>query len=248
MRVALSEWIDRKKGFSSLGFTKQVKYLAYFYIKLTNDPIFTASNIKGYFDLADVTPPSNVNQLCNNLVRKKVFVPAIKGYKLHRETYQELEHEFAGDKPKRTVSKKLRDLLRKVELSQNRTFLSEAISCYEIGAYRAAIVMTWLLVVDNLHEYILAHKLIEFNTALTLQNLKLKKIMAKEDFNELKEVKFIEIARSANIISNDVRKILDEKLGTRNTCAHPNNIIVKESKATSFIEDLVDNVLLKYTK
>ncbi|MDH4223612.1 MAG: hypothetical protein OEV55_08765 [candidate division Zixibacteria bacterium] len=248
MRESLSDWIDRKEGFSSLGFTQQVKYLAYFYTKLTNDPIYTAGNIKDYFDLADVTPPSNVNQLCNNLVLKRVFVPVSNGYKLHRETFRELEHEFSGDKPKRAVSKKLRDLLRKVKPSQNRTFLSEAISCYEIGAYRAAIIMTWLLVVDNLYEYILAHKLTEFNGALALQNLKLKKITTKEDFNDLKEVKFIEIARSANIISNEVRKILDEKLGIRNTCAHPNYIIVKESKATTFIEDLVDNVLIKYTK
>jgi hypothetical protein len=108
--------------------------------------------------------------------------------------------------------------------------------------------MTWLLVIDNLFEYILEKKLSEFNKALSSQNLKIKAISQKDDFGELKETKFIELCRSANIISNDVRKILDEKLGIRNTCAHPNSIIVAESKATSFIEDLVDNVLSHFHK
>lgn len=62
----------------------------------------------------------------------------------------------------------------------------------------------------------------------------------------LKESKFIEICRSANVISNEVRKILDEKLGIRNTCAHPNSIVISESKSTSFIEDLIENVMLKF--
>ena len=248
MRVQLSDFIDRKEGFSSLDLIEQVKYLAYFYVKLTNDPIFTTRNVKDYFNLADLPQPSNVTDLCNKLVGKRVFVATDKGYKLHRETYRELRNEFSANKPKKRASKKLRDLLPKVKLDENRNFLNEAISCYEIGAYRAAIIMTWLLVIDNLYEYILAQNLNEFNKALALQNLKLKKVTVKEDFNELKEAKFIEIARSANIISNDVRKILDEKLGTRNTCAHPNNIVVGESKATSFIEDLVDNVLVRFTK
>jgi len=248
MQVQLSDFIDKKSGFSSLEFVAQVKYLAYFYVKLTKDPIFTARNIRNYFDLADVVKPKNVTDLCNHLVGKKVLVDVKNGYKLHRDTFQQLENEFSADKPKQTVSKKLRDLLPKVTKIDNRNFLSEAISCYEIGAYRAAIVMTWLLVIDNLYNYIIAHKLSDFNNALAQQNLKLKKASTKEDFNELKETKFIEITRAAGIISNDVRKILDEKLGIRNTCAHPNNISVTESKATSFIEDLVDNILVTYTR
>jgi hypothetical protein len=56
---------------------------------------------------------------------------------------------------------------------------------------------------------------------------------------------FIEILRSAAIVTKDIR-ILDEKLGFRNTCAHPNDIVIPESKVLAAIEDLVYNVLLKY--
>ena len=63
---------------------------------------------------------------------------------------------------------------------------------------------------------------------------------------EMKESKFIEICRAAKIISNDVRKILDTSLGVRNSCAHPSGITVSNVKVIAFVEDLVENVVLKY--
>ena len=54
--------------------------------------------------------------------------------------------------------------------------------------------------------------------------------------------------RSARLITNAVRKILDEKLGVRNTCAHPSDVEVHRTKVINFIEDLVDNVIVKYSK
>ena len=71
-------------------------------------------------------------------------------------------------------------------------------------------------------------------------------IKTTDDFSELKESKFIEVCRSAGIIINDVRKIMDEKLGIRNTCAHPNSIKISKAKVTSYIEDIVNNIIIKY--
>jgi len=62
----------------------------------------------------------------------------------------------------------------------------------------------------------------------------------------MREAKFIEICRAANIISNDVRKILDTSLGVRNSCAHPSGIKVTDTKVIAFVEDLIENVILKY--
>jgi hypothetical protein len=43
-----------------------------------------------------------------------------------------------------------------------------------------------------------------------------------------------------------VRKILEEKLGTRNSCAHPSGVSIKPSKVVEFVDDLGENVVLKY--
>ena len=73
-----------------------------------------------------------------------------------------------------------------------------------------------------------------------------KVINTKDDFGDLKESVFIEACRGANIITNDIRKILDTKLGIRNSFAHPSTIMLPKSKALEFIEDLVNNVISKY--
>ena len=105
--------------------------------------------------------------------------------------------------------------------------------------------MVWLLTIDHLYEYILNGKISDFISALRRANIS-KSIHSKDDFGELKESQFIEICKSSGIISNDVRKILDTKLGIRNSFAHPSNIKLPKSKALEFIEDLVENVILKY--
>jgi hypothetical protein len=110
------------------------------------------------------------------------------------------------------------------------------------------VVMVWLMTIDHLQRYVLAHKLAEFNAAWAARaDNRGRTIAAQDDFLEIRdESAFIEILRSATIVTKDIRRILDEKLGFRNTCAHPNDIVIPESKVLAAIEDLVYNVLLKY--
>lgn len=142
----------------------------------------------------------------------------------------------------------LKRTIAKVEDETRREFLAEAIACLGVEARRATIVMTWLATMDHLYEYVFTHKLADFNRALAMRTDKISKLTVgtRDDFGEIKESLFIEVCRSAKIITNDVRKILDEKLGTRNSCAHPAAIQVRDSKVMSFIEELVDNVIAKY--
>ena len=114
---------------------------------------------------------------------------------------------------------------------------------------RASIVLVWILTIHHLYRYILNHKLNEFNGSLskvTDKRIKVSVVNQIDDFSEIPESSFIEIARSAKIISNDVRKILDVKLGIRNSSAHPSSIMISQVKTTDFIIDLVQNVILKY--
>ncbi len=131
---------------------------------------------------------------------------------------------------------------------QRREFLAEAISCLEVRARRATLMMSWIAALDHMYDYALRRELTKFNSALEKQSGKLGKltIKTKDDFGEMKESEFIAICRSAGIITNDVRKILDEKLGFRNSCAHPSSIAVGDSKVLSFVEDLVDNIITKH--
>lgn len=130
-----------------------------------------------------------------------------------------------------------------------RHFLNEALRCLQASAPRGAIVMAWALVMDHMENHVLLKHSAAFNNALKSRSDANKNVVIaiKDDFERItKESVFIEVLRSAGIITNDVRKILDTQLGFRNTAAHPSTVDVPESKVVAAIEDLVLNVILKY--
>jgi bifunctional non-homologous end joining protein LigD len=157
-----------------------------------------------------------------------------------------LKKELEDKPPLLKAEPHIASLLNKVNRPDAKHFLEEAHLCLRANAPRAAIVMTWIVVIDHIYEYVLTHKLSDFNLELAKKNWKITSVTTKDDFSEIKKEKdFIELCRAANVFSNDVRKILDEKLGIRNTAGHPSTVTVHGTKAANFIEDLVENVILK---
>jgi hypothetical protein len=55
----------------------------------------------------------------------------------------------------------------------------------------------------------------------------------------------LQVCRSANIITNDLLKILREKLDKRNTAAHPSTVEIAPHTAEEYIIDLITNAVLK---
>lgn len=159
------------------------------------------------------------------------------------ETYLDA---VAGIKPAKDA---LLALAVRIKDPAERSFLNEAMRCLQASAPRGAIVMAWALTVDHMQNHVLVHHSAAFNSALRARTDANKHVVIaiKDDFDKItKESVFIEVMRSAGIITNDVRKILDTQLGLRNTAAHPSTVEVPESKVVAAIEDLVLNVMLKY--
>mgnify|MGYP000899322255 CR=1 FL=1 len=253
-KIELNSFLDNIKGFFDLKSADQVDYFVYYLTIEKNLAVTQATAIRECFLKSDISPYSNISQYLIKNVRGKEknppkFLKIKDGYQLHRSLRSALEQNIEKKVIKAKVSKDLRELLTHVNNPIENEFLKEAINCFEISAYRATVVMVWNLTIDHLFEYILKNELSSFNFALaknTDKRIKITSVSKKDDFSEIPENKFIEFCRSANIISNDIRKILDTKLGIRNSYAHPSNIKIIESKATEFIEDLVNNVILKY--
>ena len=65
-----------------------------------------------------------------------------------------------------------------------------------------------------------------------------------DDFEELKESEVIEVCNSASLVNGNIIRILKEKLGKRNTAAHPASVVVVQSQADDVVTDLVNNVVL----
>lgn len=254
MTKSLEDFLAQIPQVDSLEPADLVDWFAYYLTVDNGREAATSGEIADCFKRAKIAPYSHIPQyLSRNTVTKKgnkaAFVKAARGYNLERARKNEMARYLKVEPIKRETSNVLRGLPDKLSLTDEREFLNEVIDCFEIGANRAAIVLVWILTMDHLYDYVLAIGLDAFNQELakvTDKRVKVKEVTKKDDFPDIFEAKFIELCRAANLISNDVRKILSQKLETRNSSAHPSGVKISQLKAAEFIQDLVSNVLLKY--
>lgn len=249
MALKISDLLDKVEGFENLTQKEQVKLMSFFFCVEHQVDSFLPSQIRSCFENESLRVPANVNNEVKKLTDEKppTFVKKGSRYTFERNAKKSLESVYLGSTHKQIISTTLRELIPKLKSKEQQSFLEEAISCFEIKSFRASIVMAWLLTMDTIYEFVLTKKLSEFNNAIQ-EHGKYKKIVIsiKDNFSDIKESDFIELLRIAKIVSNDTRKILEEKLAFRNTCAHPNTVVIKETKAISFVEDIIENVVEKF--
>jgi hypothetical protein len=229
-----------------------ITYFVYFLTVVQEEDGATPAGVSRCFALLRIPAYSNVSAYLSKYAKRgkaQKFLRGESGYALSRDSQLALQKALHTGPAKQETSLLLRGLLTKVVDSSERAFLQEAIDCYEIGARRAAVVMTWQMAIYHLCAYVLAKELHAFNAVLasnTDKRVKVISVSKIDDFSDIPEVKLIEFLRSAKVISNDVRKILDNRLGIRNSAAHPSSVVISEVKTTDFIIDLVENVVAKY--
>lgn len=248
--MTLADFVGKFDDFSTWPSNKQVDYIAYYLLTTQSADNVTAKTISETTHSIDLKPHGRLPQYLSESVNGKQasYVKAAGGgYRLEHGKLQAIAKEVNNEPTKISVSSQLTDLVAKVGNPVEASFLQEAINCHRVKAHRAAIILVWIVAMYHLQNYIFANKLAEFNVALAKNpEKKMNKITVFDDFSEIGESKQIELTKSAGIISSDVRKILDEKLGVRNSAAHPSGITFSEHKATEFALDLISNVLLKY--
>jgi hypothetical protein len=215
--------------------------------------VFEPGDIKACYDklhLSQINIAMNLNRMADSkppdLLRER------KGFKLARAVRVELDAKYGIHDTVVQVSKLLADLVGKIPDLSEKHFLAEAVKCYRHEAYRACVVMTWNLAYSHLVQWILndAQRLGDFNTAITKRYPRKTGLSVSkyDDFTEeLKESEVVEICNSAGLVNGNVIRVLREKLGKRNSAAHPASIVIVQSQADDVITDLVNNVVLALT-
>lgn len=244
----LHEFTESVSGFHSRSAVDQLLLFGWFIEAVTGKPCFTSLDIRTAFQKAGIEPP-NVSQYLDRLKNKKPpqVVKSGSGFRLAGNVRRTLDSKVGGNPAVVAVSKLLSDLPAKVPNVAERDFLNEALSCYKVKAYRAAIVMTWNLAYDHLMGWLLADqvRLDQLNDAIKKRFPKLSVVVAvRDDFDELKESQLIDACRTSRLLNKNVVEILESKLKRRNTVAHPSTIVVTQAQADDTITDLVNNVVL----
>lgn len=252
MSSELSSLVQGIKEFKTWNHAEKIKFFAWFIHSNKGQARLSAADIgRCYADL-HLERPSNISPFLTNMTKQKpkVALKDTQGYYLVGTVRDEFEAKYGQREITVQVTKLLSELPNKIPNVIERDFLSEAIICYRHGAFRAAIVMCWNLAYDHLCDYVLKNHLAAFNTRWPVRfpgqhkKARVAAITIRDDFSELKEHEMIEVCKSANIISDDMFKILNEKLGRRNTAAHPNAVKITQLQAEDFVSDLVNNVVL----
>ena len=257
--MTLLDFLRDLTNFQDYSRKSKILLIAYYLRQYHGLVEFSATNIqqccKGL-----LKPPSDLPQQLKLLAKGKNS-PLTRGskpgfYSLALPGLDEVESYLSARTPSNAevdalfseVLPYLQMIISKLTEENQRKFMSEAVSCLAVNARRAAIIMIWSGTLDHLYDYVLKHKLSDFNATLQRRADRHAKLTVanKDDFSDIKDSVFIEVCRSAGIVSGDIRKILDQKLETRNTYAHPSSVEIGKTKVVDFIEDLVTNVLIKY--
>ena len=251
MKEAVNRFYRSIEDAEHLSQTSLIELFVYFLTVEIAEMAATQRLIDSCFENCELAVPVRTSARLSEGLRTNPprFIKVEGGYRLERRARDALSSRLGGESIAVETEATLRQLEHKIPEGPTKAFLKETIDCFEAGAGRATIVMAWILTMDHLYEHVLAHRRSVFNASLSKdadKRIRISAVSKRDDFSEMPESKFIELCRSANIISNDVRKILDQKLGTRNSSAHPSGVRVGKVKVIDFVDDLVNNVILKY--
>ena len=144
------------------------------------------------------------------------------------------------------VATDLREELSNIKDGETRSFVEEAIGCYEAELYRSAIVMSWIGAIAVLHRHVFAEKITSFNSEARRIDSRWKDARSTDDLSKMGEADFLERIATLSVIGKDVKKELKSCLGRRNSCSHPNSLQIRANTVAHHIEILLLNVFKKF--
>jgi len=188
----------------------------------------------------------NVSQILKDLGEFAVRLDA--GWEISPLGLQELSTTgLLAKSPLATANSSLRKHLDLLPEGSTKEFLIETIQSLEYGLLRSSVVLSWVGAVSVLYDYVVNHKLSEFNTEAHRRDSKWKPAKNQDDLCKMKEFTFLEILEGISIISKNCKKELQDCLALRNSCGHPNTLAVGENMVAAHVEMLILNVYTKFS-
>lgn len=247
--MTLEDLLGGIPNFTKWTHAEKIRFFGWYLHSKKNKERFQPVDIRGCYNSLGLTEPANISQQLLEMGKRKPkdVLRNSKGYALEKGMRDSLEAKYGQRAPTVQVLKILSDLPLKIPNVAEKIFLQESLTCFRYKAFRASMVMCWNLAYDHLCEYVMTKHLVDFNAQLprSFPRADISVITKKDDFSELKESQVLQVCRSAGITTNDVHKILKEKLDRRNTAAHPSSVVIAPQTAEEYIIDLVTNVVLK---
>jgi hypothetical protein len=236
-------------GFSGRTHADKIRLFAWVQHGLRKKNRFSTGDINWCYETLSYKK-TNASQYLSELDGKELLKDG-NGYYMEGSVRAEYDATYGEHDITLNIRQMVKELPDKVPDVAEQDFMKEALICLRHNAARAAIIMVWNIAFYHLCSYVLRHRLSEFNNAYRIryakkwQDAKAQTIVNYDDFFvDLKESEVIEICKSGNIVNSNLHRILIEKLGKRNTAAHPSTVHVTQVQAEAFIDELIRNAVL----
>lgn len=148
---------------------------------------------------------------------------------------------------KLAVAHQLRECIARTHDSQIRSFIIEAITCFEYGLFRSAIIMSWIGAIAILRDEVRKRHIEEFNKFIRERSKSKKdQVNFSRYLDQVRDSEFVDILFGISMIDKSVQVKLKHCLDNRNQCSHPNNLCIGENTVASHLEILILNVYDHY--
>ena len=248
----LKSFIAGVEGFADTGHAEKVRLFAWLqYFLRKKEPFFT-KDINWFYEKLDYKPGNTSQSLINMANAGELLGNTTSGYRCEGKFKAKYDGLYKEHDVTINVRQLVKDLEKVIPHIEEQDIFREALICLRHDAGRAAEIMVWNIAMYHLYQFILTHKLKEFNDRLPIRFPKKWKaadmplINKYDDFgDEMSEREVIDAASSAGIINDGIYKVYKNRLDQRNSAAHPSTLRVTQVQAEGFIDDLIRNAVLQ---
>lgn len=246
----LKTFIAGVEGFADMGHADKVRLFAWLQHFLRKLDRFNTGDVNWCYKHLSYEP-GNTSQYLKNMHEGKELLKDARGYYGEAKFMAKYNGLYSEHEITLNVRQMVMDLLNLLPELGEKDIFQEALKCLKYDAGRAAIIMVWNIAFYHLCQFILTHKLKDFNDRIPIRypgkwkmgNTLL--IKTYDDFgDQMSEREVIEVASSAGIINGAMRKAYLAKLDERNSAAHPSTNHVTQVQAEGFIDNLIRNTVL----
>jgi hypothetical protein len=221
--------------------------LAYFSAEHAGSTAVTGSALASLREALHLSPHASLSQYLSQQTkgrgsRRGHFVKTAGGYVLERAYSKSLQVDYLGRPASKNISASLRGTLSAIGDPSVRTYLDEAIGCFEHNLLRSAIVMTWCVGYGLFRAWLYRNHLAALNANFGTWKTPVH-IVRLDDFQDLNEGTVIETARKLKLITKEQHKTLKQLLDQRNSYAHPTLKAITPSFSEAYIEAVLRDVI-----
>lgn len=245
----LKAFIAGVSGFGNWGHANKIRMFAWLQHFLRKKDRFSTGDINWCYNTL-AFDRTNTSQYLKDMEGKELLKDR-GGYYCEGKFLAHYHERYGTHDITLNVRQMVKGLVNLLPELGEKDIFQEALKCLKCDAGRATIIMVWNIAFYHLCQFVLQHRLSDFNSRIPIRYPKKWKaadmplINKYDDFgDEMSEREVIEVCNSAGIINGAMHKVYVAKLDERNSAAHPSTNHITQVQAEGFIDSLIRNTVL----